>query len=158
MKHPRRSVRPSQLPASAIAATAPAKPKKKRSNGEELKQQAVIEWGRWIRIPAARDIEAGARVTDYLFAIPNGGSRHKAEAARLKATGVKAGVHDLMLPIARNGYHGLWVEMKHGKNTLSDDQEAWGERMRLAGYFTVTAWTSYDAEKAIAEYLGITMF
>ena len=158
MKQARRSVRPSQLPASAIAKAAPAKPKKKRSNAEELKQQAVIEWGRWIRIPPAPDIEANARVTDYLFAIPNGGSRNKAEAGRLRATGVKAGVHDLMLPIARKGYHGLWIEMKHGKNDLSEKQAEWGERMRLAGYHTVTAWTSYDAEKAIADYLGIKMF
>ena len=36
-----------------------------------------------------------------MFRIPNGGSRHPAEAARLKAQGVKAGVPDLCIPVAR---------------------------------------------------------
>lgn len=38
---------------------------------------------------------------DLLFHIPNGGSRGKAEAARFKAEGVKPGVPDLFLPVAR---------------------------------------------------------
>lgn len=137
--------------------TCPPKPRKRRNSGEELAQKAVIEWGRWMRIPRARDIEPGARVTDYLFAIPNGGSRNRAEAARMKAGGIKAGVWDLMLPVARNGYHGLWVEMKHGKNGLTDKQTEWGDRMRLAGYKTVKAWSARQAQEAIADYLGITI-
>lgn len=136
----------------------PPKPKRRRNNGEELSQNAVIKWAAWMRIPSAPDIERGAKVTDYLFAIPNGGSRNRIEAARMKAGGIKAGVWDLMLPIARQGHHGLWVEMKHGKNGLSDKQVEWGERMRLAGYKTVTAWTSREAEEAIAEYLGIKIY
>ena len=46
------------------------------------------------------------------FAIPNGGHRHKATAARLKAEGVRAGVPDILIPVARKIYHGLFVEMK----------------------------------------------
>lgn len=136
----------------------PPKPRKKRGSGEESAQKAVISWGKWMKIPPAPDIEPGAKVSDYLFAIPNGGSRDVREAANLKASGVKAGVWDLMLPIARHGFHGLWIEMKHGDNKLTDKQEDWGVRMDLAGYQTVVAWSSYDAERAIADYLGITMF
>lgn len=36
-----------------------------------------------------------------VFAIPNGGSRNKAEAAKLKAEGVSAGVPDLFIPIPK---------------------------------------------------------
>ena len=50
-----------------------------------------------------------------LFHIPNGGSRHKAEAGRFRAMGVKAGVPDLCLPVPRGGKHGLFVEMKRTK-------------------------------------------
>lgn len=130
-------------------------PLKQRRKGEELAQKAVIAWGLWMRIPAAADIEPGAKVTDYLFAIPNGGSRDAREGANLKASGVKAGVWDLQLPIARHGFHGLWIEMKYGDNDLSEKQTEWGNRMLLAGWKVVVAWTAYDAEKAIADYLGI---
>lgn len=136
--------------------SAPAR-RKRRNNGEEVSQRAVIDWARWMRIPPADDIEPGAKVYDYLFAIPNGGSRNKIEAANMKGQGVKAGVWDLQLPIARQGYIGLWVEMKHGKNGLTDKQTEWGDRMRRAGHKTVTAWTAYEAQNAIARYLGITI-
>ena len=38
-----------------------------------------------------------------LFHVPNGGKRNAAEAAHLKRQGVKAGVPDLFLPVARGG-------------------------------------------------------
>ena len=49
---------------------------------------------------------------NLLYHVPNGGSRHKAEAGRLRAEGVKAGVPDLCLPVARGQYHGLYIELK----------------------------------------------
>lgn len=41
--------------------------------------------------------------------------RDKATAVALKRQGVKAGVPDICLPVARNGYHGLHIELKAGK-------------------------------------------
>ena len=41
---------------------------------------------------------------EYMFAIPNGGYRHYRTAADLKSEGVKSGVPDIMLPVARGGY------------------------------------------------------
>src|SRR5262245_64718583 len=46
------------------------------------------------------------------FAIPNGGARDVITAGRLKAEGVRAGVPDVCLPVARAGYHGLFLEVK----------------------------------------------
>jgi hypothetical protein len=60
-----------------------------------------------------------------LHAIPNGGHRHKATAARLKAAGVKAGVPDICLPVARGDWHGLYIELKVGKNKLTEAQRRW---------------------------------
>mgnify|MGYP004433785991 CR=1 FL=1 len=37
-------------------------------------------------------------------------------AANLKRQGVKAGVPDLHLPVARGGYNGLYIELKVGSN------------------------------------------
>ena len=66
----------------------------------EAEEQAALF--RWALLSRGRIPEL-----DLLFHIPNGGSRHPREAANLKRQGVKAGVPDLFLPIARGKYHGL---------------------------------------------------
>jgi hypothetical protein len=61
-----------------------------------------------------------------LFAIPNGGARHKAIAGKLRAEGVRAGVPDICLPVPRGEYHGLFIELKRPKGGhVSEEQEAW---------------------------------
>ena len=45
-----------------------------------------------------------------IVAIPNGGHRHIAVAARMKREGVRAGFPDLFVPIAREEWHGLFVD------------------------------------------------
>ena len=72
---------------------------------------------------------------DLMYHVPNGGSRNRVEAARLKAQGVKAGIPDICLPVARGGYHGLYIEMKrqHG-GVLSDDQKDKIPRLKEQGY------------------------
>ena len=58
-----------------------------------------------------------------LFAIPNGGQRHLSVAAKLKAEGVLSGVPDLFLALPSGEFHGLWLELKVGKNKLTDTQK-----------------------------------
>jgi len=70
----------------------------------------------------------------YIFAVPNGGHRHKAVAARMKAEGAKAGVPDICFPVPRGGYHGLWMETKVGKNKTTASQEDWLEFLDRQGY------------------------
>lgn len=60
-----------------------------------------------------------------LFAIPNGGSRNKTEAKRLKKEGVMAGVSDLCLAIPRGGYGALYIEIKTEIGRLSQSQRDW---------------------------------
>jgi hypothetical protein len=88
---------------------------------------------------------------NLLFHIPNGGSRNKIEAVNLKRQGVKSGVPDLFLPVARGKWHGLFIEMKHGVNKPSKNQEAWIENLHKQGYAVVVC---YDWEKA-AELLKL---
>lgn len=71
---------------------------------------------------------------NLLYHVPNGGSRHKAEAGRLRAEGVKAGVPDLCLPVARGQYHGLYIELKRQRGgRTSDHQSEWLGRSFGAG-------------------------
>lgn len=87
-----------------------------------------------------------------IFAIPNGGSRNKLEAINLKRQGVKAGVPDLMIPLAKKGYNGLFIEMKVGKNKTTAYQDAWIELLNNNGYKAVVCYGCDAAVKVIDEY------
>jgi hypothetical protein len=87
----------------------------------------------------------------WLYAIPNGGHRHKAVAGRMRAEGQKSGVCDIHMPLARGGYIGLWIEMKHGKNKPSLLQAEWIAAMRMSGHKVLVC---YDWETARDEVLA----
>ena len=113
---------------------------------EDEEQAAVFEWadlsaGRW---PELR----------LLFHIPNGGLRNKVTAARMKMLGVKAGVPDLFLPVARGKWNGLFIEMKRRKGgKLSTLQVDWMEALGRQGYKTVVCLGADAAIAAIEDYL-----
>ncbi len=90
---------------------------------------------------------------DLLFHIPNGGSRHSAEAANLKRQGVKAGVPDLFLPVPRADYHGLFIELKAGRGRLSEKQEAWLTALSQQGYAAMVCYGWDCAAEEIVKYL-----
>lgn len=114
---------------------------------EHQEQAALIEWCRLNegRCPALR----------LIFAIPNGGHRHKAVAGKLKAEGVKRGVPDLFLPVARYPWIGLFIEMKRKKDsTVSKHQKAWIWDLQKTGYRVEVCKGLDDAKRIIEEYLG----
>lgn len=69
-----------------------------------------------------------------IFAIPNGGKRSKFEAARMKKQGVTAGIPDLFLSAKRGEYGGLYIELKVGKNGLSESQKQIKAHLEAEGY------------------------
>lgn len=130
-------------------------PRRVVADEEHQHQAALIKRAALVPMPRDVDVEPGSRVGDLLFAVPNGGRRSKAAAGRLKAEGLKAGVWDLMMPLARGGHHGLWIEMKSSTGSLSDTQKKWGARMRLAGYRTEVCRSCDEAWSVIENYLGL---
>jgi hypothetical protein len=90
-----------------------------------------------------------------LYAVPNGSERHPAVAGKLKAEGVRRGVPDLCLPVARDGYHGLYVEMKTVTGRTRPDQRDWIERLQGQGYRAVVCRGWAAAWNEIANYLDI---
>ncbi len=90
-----------------------------------------------------------------IFAIPNGGFRNKATAAKLKAEGVLAGVPDLFLAIANNDWHGLFIEIKKPGGTASSNQILVGEKLQRNGYNVVVCDHYKTAIATISRYLGI---
>jgi hypothetical protein len=107
---------------------------------EAVEQTHVVKYCAFKKIP--------------IFAIPNGGSRNKLEAKNLKMQGVKAGVPDLFIPVARGNYHGLFIEMKYGKNKTTALQEEWLELLNKNGYCAAVCYGFDKAQTVIDWYMG----
>jgi hypothetical protein len=88
-----------------------------------------------------------------LIHVPNGGYRNATEAKRLMAEGVVAGVADLVLFIPRHGFHGLFIELKIGKNRQSVPQKEWERATSDQGYAYKVIYTLEEFIILINRYL-----
>ena len=88
-----------------------------------------------------------------LFHVPNGGRRNAREAAFLKLEGVVAGIPDLFLAVGRHGFHGLFIEMKAGKNTTTPAQKEMMERLYRAGYSCAVCRSFEEFQIEVIKYL-----
>lgn len=115
---------------------------------EEEEQIALICWA-GIAVATIPELA-------LLYAIPNGGHRNKATAGRLKACGVKAGVPDLHLPVARGIYHSLYIELKRRKGgSVSPEQRRWIRSLAGQGHCACVC-AGWDAARdAILNYLQL---
>lgn len=114
---------------------------------EAREQEAIFNWAKFCSIKYPE--------LNLLFAIPNGGSRHPLEAVNLKKQGVKSGVPDMLLPVPKCGYHGLFIELKSGKNKATDNQKFWLTELEKQGYKAILCYESENAIKEIEKYLQI---
>ncbi len=112
---------------------------------EHAEQAALFRWAEFAR----------ARLPELalLYAVPNGGHRHKATGARLKAEGVKRGVPDVCLPVARNGAHGLYIELKTERGKTTSEQIGWIRALRRHGYAAEVCHGWESARSMIEHYL-----
>jgi|TARA_A100001391_G_scaffold72663_1_gene46522 hypothetical protein len=117
---------------------------------EDLHQEALFKWAAISNIPEL----------ELMHHIPNGGHRNKRTAARLKAQGVKSGVPDVFLPVARGGFHGLYIEMKKPKDAKSSagkataNQLRWQTKLNDNGYMAVICVGWEAAKDTIIAYLN----
>jgi hypothetical protein len=129
-------------------------------------QSAIVEWAQHIIIPLPKEtinkvsIIKSASLKEFLIAIPNGGYRIKTEAIRLKKEGVLKGVSDLFLAIpviTRNNiyYGGLWIEIKTGKDVLSQSQKNFSSLMQTVKYMFSEIRSVDEGIKVIIEYLDL---
>ena len=114
---------------------------------EHSEQVALFDW--------ARENEARHLQLGLMFAIPNGGKRHIGTGVKLKKEGVKSGVPDIFLGVPRNGKHGLFIELKVGKNKPSKNQLWWIHSLRAEGYAVEVCYGFLEAQTAIIDFLGI---
>jgi hypothetical protein len=79
--------------------------------------RAGVESGLCFTATSGEQSGTAAKIPDvYLHGrVPNDGLRPTVTAARLTTEGVRRGVPDICLPVARGGYHGVYIELKRRK-------------------------------------------
>jgi hypothetical protein len=112
---------------------------------EHQTQSAFFDWVAHQRFPGV----------DLMHAIPNGGERHPAVAAKLKKEGVKPGVPDVSWPVARGGFIGLAIEFKHGDGNPTKEQRARITRMQIEGWLVAVCWDWHAAARLVTGYAGM---
>lgn len=91
---------------------------------------------------------------ELLHHIVNEGRRSLRMGAELKKQGMKAGVPDICLPVARGRYHALYIEMKRVKGgTVSDAQKWWIGKLNQQGNLAVICHGFDEAKDVILRYL-----
>ena len=116
-----------------------------RKASEHEEQAAVFAW--------ADAAEVEHPELRMLYAVPNGGHRHPAVAAMMKAEGQRAGVPDMCLPVARGRWHSLYIELKVRPNKPTAEQVDWIERLRYYGNSAIVCYGAQEAINAIMAYL-----
>lgn len=90
----------------------------------------------------------------FVFAVPNSAKRNPKTAQYMKSEGMKAGVPDIVIPIPRGRFHGMFVEMKRRKGgKISVEQNAWLQGLYDLGYYAVICYGWDEARSEIENYL-----
>ena len=113
---------------------------------ESAHQQQVIEWARM----ASRS--AKYPMLEMLHCSLNGVKLSKPQAGIAKGQGMLSGVPDLFLPVPRGKYHGLYIEMKHGDNTLTENQKKFLQNAANVGFAVSVCYSAQEAIKRIEDY------
>lgn len=110
-------------------------------------QCAVIQW---LAYEQKRHPELA-----YLYSVPSDIRTTPARAGRAKASGMKAGVPDLVLPVPRGGYFGFYIELKTEAGRVTPAQEDFLRFLRSVGYATGVYRSAPEARDKILAYLKL---
>lgn len=126
-------------------------------------QAAVVAW--------ATLMESRWPDLEVLYAIPNAGGytgtfkQNMLRVLKMKREGVKSGVPDLHLPVARGGHLSLYLELKREvvkaekrgvavtRTRTTREQDDWHARLRKQGHHVVVCWTAEEAQEELERYL-----
>ena len=113
---------------------------------ESEEQQTVFAWAETMKYKYPE--------LELLHHCPNGGFRNITEAVRFKKEGVKSGIPDIQLPVARGAYHSLAIELKRKNGGIvSPTQKWWLEKLREQGWQAGVCYGAAEAIEVIQDYL-----
>lgn len=113
---------------------------------ESEEQQSLM---RYVRAELCRYPEL-----NMLFHVPNEGERRISTGGRMKNEGLRRGVPDLFLDVARCGYHGLRIELKRIRYSRRlPEQKEWILRLNSYGYAAAFCYGWTEAWELIHAYL-----
>ena len=114
---------------------------------ESVEQQCLF---RWAKLQMGKYPEL-----DMMYHVPNEGKRSIYTGAKMRAEGLRKGVPDVVLPVAKGGYHGLYIEMKRLKgSTTTTDQKEWIKKLNAYGYYACICKGWEVAKDVILQYLN----
>jgi len=116
---------------------------------ENQHQTALFKWTRQPKIRSALP------ELKLLFHIKNETKEGPAQVAVDRAMGVKKGVPDLCLPVARGKYHALYIEMKTEKGRTTQEQDWWIEALGEEGACACVCRGWEAAAKVLQWYLSL---
>ena len=125
------------------------KPSRAKPIDREGQEQTALMRELELRYPA---------VFELMYHVPNGGHSIKAVAGKLKAQGVKAGISDLVLTMARGGFFGLYIEFKAtppNDAAISPSQHERIRKLNEQGYLAVVCRGHFDTVEQIRAYLRL---
>jgi hypothetical protein len=138
--------------------------RKKRVSPEHEEQKMLFEWSNGFGGNLYPELKLMFAITNGAF---YGADRRMAaiQSNKLKSEGLKPGVPDIFLPFPssmarkvetniRKQYHGMFIEMKAGKNDLSDEQKEWIAKLTQLNYYCVVCYSFTEAKLEILKYLG----
>lgn len=117
--------------------------RKKPTDDEHKIQCACVHWFR-LQYP---------KLSNILFAIPNGGRRDAVTGSKLKEEGATSGVADLILLKSNRFYGALCVEMKRPGGYQSASQKEWQRDAEANGAKYVVCRSLDEFIKVITDYL-----
>ena len=85
--------------------------------------------------------------------VPNEGKRSPQMGQKLKRMGMQKGFPDLVVPLPRGNYHGLYIEMKVGNNKTTSEQKEWLTKLAKSGYAATACWGVDEAINTVNAYI-----
>lgn len=138
----------------ALVGNEEVKPIKERAKPKQVERQEQMKFNAWF--------------DKYLwnqgfrwFHPANGGSRGNIiEGANFKRMGVKAGILDIVCPMARKAYHGLIIELKRPNGRVGDVDEmqiGWLDWFSDQNWSTHVAFGFEEARDIVKDYFTPTV-
>jgi len=127
----------------------------KNNKTELLIQAAAVSDLRLIAAGASLTFEGAIPELELLHSSLNGVPLAYRSALDAKAGGMLAGIPDLFLPVARDGFHGFYIEMKAPKEKPTANQLRIHALLRAQGY-RVEVYD--DADTVVSEMVAYCLY